>query len=446
MDSNLFSIVIPTMWKSKRIHRLLTDLIDCPYVGEIILIDNSNEFKSHYSEVPNKVKLVVPETNLFVNPSWNLGVSLSTYDNIALCNDDINFSTHVFKYLAPNLKEWGIIGQSESNYFKDEEEQVEGNLRIDRTPKIGYAWGCLILFHKSNFVKIPECLKIGYGDNWLIDNCKSYNLYNLFIEYDDHSTTVKTKQFKNVFKDMIDVDYHEYLKLKNANIKKILVTSAGMGGVHDIKSVWVPQNFPGYQIDFKRYDDTNYPSRKGSLHPRLKAKMFRMLAWEEYPDYDYYVWTDSTIHIVKSKALEYAINSLGTADICLFHHPERTTVKQEVDYVEHQMAIGNKYMISRYEGERMRDQLNHYYKDESYVDDLLVATGCFIYSKRLVENRNYNLMKEWFYHNAYWSIQDQISFPYLLKKFQVDYNWFDTGIYDNPFFRFDMKIYGTQQQ
>jgi len=226
---------------------------------------------------------------------------------------------------------------------------------------------------------------------------------------------------------------------------KVLITSAGVGDVHKIKSTWVPQNISNVEVDFKRFDNTNYPSRENSLHPRLKAKIFRMLAWEEYPGYDYYMWMDSTIHMVKTKAVEYALNSLGSADICIFHHPERTTVRQEVDYVESLMTDGYQYMIKRYNGERMRDQLDHYNKDVNYVDDLLVATGCFIYSSKLVENRDYNIMKEWFYHNAYWSIQDQISFPYLLKKFGVNYNWFDTGIYDNPYFQFDMNLYRTQQ-
>jgi len=40
----MFSVVIPTLWKSPRIHKLLLDLIKCNNVGEIILIDNSSEF------------------------------------------------------------------------------------------------------------------------------------------------------------------------------------------------------------------------------------------------------------------------------------------------------------------------------------------------------------------------------------------------------------------
>ena len=43
-----FSIIIPTLWKSERIHQLLLDLIKCEFVDEIILIDNANKFFDYY--------------------------------------------------------------------------------------------------------------------------------------------------------------------------------------------------------------------------------------------------------------------------------------------------------------------------------------------------------------------------------------------------------------
>jgi hypothetical protein len=225
---------------------------------------------------------------------------------------------------------------------------------------------------------------------------------------------------------------------------KVLVTTSGFGGIHQLKSVWAPQKFEG-EVVFKRFDDTNYPSRVNSMSPRLKGKIFKMLAWEEFPDYDYYIWMDSTFQMVKTKAVEYAIQSLGNADICMFAHPERTTVRQEVDYVVNKLNWGDQYITSRYGGEPITEQFNSYSKDMEYTDDLLLAGGCFIYHRRLVENPNYNFLKEWFYHNCIWTIQDQISLPYLLKKFDVKYNLFDTGLYNNPYFQFDMKLYSAQQ-
>ena len=64
--------------------------------------------------------------------------------------------------------------------------------------------------------------------------------------------------------------------------------------------------------------------------------------------------------------------------------------------------------------------------------------GFFVYSKNLVKNKDFNLMKDWFFHNTIHSIQDQISFPYLLNKHKVKYKIFNSGdVYDNFYTSFN---------
>jgi len=223
---------------------------------------------------------------------------------------------------------------------------------------------------------------------------------------------------------------------------KVLVTTSGVGNVHELKSVWVKQQPKNtdIQVDYNRWNNENYPSRVNSMSPRLKGKILRMLSWEEQPDYDYYIWMDSTISMYRTDVIDYAIDRIGDADICLFKHPEYSTIKEELDLINDWMGNGNKYLINRYEGERCNEQVAYYLNDKEYVDDTLFATGCFIYSKKLVENRNYNLMKEWFYHNCYWSVQDQLSLPYLVSKMKINYKLFDYGIYTNPYFKFETRL------
>ena len=68
----MLSIVIPTLQKNKEILYNLIDSLDTDKsVGEIIIIDNSLKGIEYISQ---KVKVITPEENLFVNPSWNLGV------------------------------------------------------------------------------------------------------------------------------------------------------------------------------------------------------------------------------------------------------------------------------------------------------------------------------------------------------------------------------------
>jgi hypothetical protein len=54
----------------------------------------------------------------------------------------------------------------------------------------------------------------------------------------------------------------------------------------------------------------------------------------------------------------------------------------------------------------MQEQLDYYTKDKSWEDEFLLELGMFVYSGKLVENTNYNVMKEWFYHNCIWLVQE----------------------------------------
>jgi len=160
-----YSVVIPTLWKSNRIGKLLFDLIKCEFVDEIILIDNGGKFFEHF-EALDKVKLVQVEENIYVNPAWNLGVKLASNESIALVNDDINFNPNIFGVITNDiLLQYGIIGQSEFNYKGNNSD--EPILEIWNGKVRDWGWGCLIIFDKKNWIDIPDDIKIWYGDDYI---------------------------------------------------------------------------------------------------------------------------------------------------------------------------------------------------------------------------------------------------------------------------------------
>jgi glycosyltransferase involved in cell wall biosynthesis len=180
--NNKFTIIIPTLWKSERIHKLLNDLINCETIGEIILIDNSNQFKEYYNELLKKTKIIIPESNLFVSGSWNLGIRSAQYENICLCSDDINFDPNIFKMLL-EYNNIGIIGQASENYHKE----YGSNPII--TPLTGirpWGWGCLIFLKKEYWYNVPEQLKVWYGDDWIVK-------FNPITKYTLHHFSIKTE-------------------------------------------------------------------------------------------------------------------------------------------------------------------------------------------------------------------------------------------------------------
>jgi hypothetical protein len=206
---------------------------------------------------------------------------------------------------------------------------------------------------------------------------------------------------------------------------KVLVTSASCGS-HCGNNV-EPQN--NYTTDFICLDSENYSTRNKSMRPRLVGKIPKMLAWHLYPGYDYYMWIDQLFNLNNPDAVSWFINELGDHDALFFAHPHRSSIYSEYDFCKTAMNDNNQYIIERYQDEDMDLQIKDYNLNQDYIDDLLIAAGAFIYKASLVENKNYNVMKEWFFHNCIYSVQDQISLPFLLKRLNINYKLINSNIY-----------------
>ena len=115
--TNKFSVIIPTIWKSKCIKSLINTLSNSEVVGEIILVDN-DVFNCKIPNVENisKLRYFPMKENIYVN-AWNLGVRESRFDNILLCNDDSIINESLLKYLSKiDYSTVGIIGMSWKSY------------------------------------------------------------------------------------------------------------------------------------------------------------------------------------------------------------------------------------------------------------------------------------------------------------------------------------------
>ncbi len=183
-------------------------------------------------------------------------------------------------------------------------------------------------------------------------------------------------------------------------------------------------------ITLKVYDDTNTPSRHNAMHPRLKGKIPKMLEWIEH-DADYYVWMDAPFVIVSNDIGGLVKEYISGADMALFRHPWNNTILDEVKQVCAGVERKCDYLFPRYDGEPIRNQYEKYKSDKDFKDDTLFACGLIIYSRALVKDTFDNLMMEWFHHNVYWSVEDQVSLPYLLQKRKIKYNIIDECIYNN---------------
>jgi hypothetical protein len=196
-----YSVIIPTLWKSNRIHKLLFDLIKCEFVDEIILIDNAGKFFEHF-EALDKVKLVQVEENIYVNPAWNLGVKIAKNNCIAILNDDINFDPNIFGLIGEDvLSTFGIIGMGEGNYKEVIDEERGPYLDVWKPGINDWGWGCFIMLHKKYWIDIPENIKIWYGDNFIKDvNPAPKGILRNFKVETEMSTTSDEKEWDEVKK------------------------------------------------------------------------------------------------------------------------------------------------------------------------------------------------------------------------------------------------------
>lgn len=173
----MISYVVPTMWFYPPFLGFLYDLIDCPYVSEVIVINNNREHTPQLSWLLNpKIKMYDPGRNIGVNPAWNFGVSYASNDKICIANDDILFDFKLFQKVMPFITpEHGIIGLSAGEEIHQQVPLTTGNIDIvhwphqtSQTPS-RFGFGCLFFINKRSWVNIPEDLMIYYGDDWIIE-------------------------------------------------------------------------------------------------------------------------------------------------------------------------------------------------------------------------------------------------------------------------------------
>lgn len=215
-------------------------------------------------------------------------------------------------------------------------------------------------------------------------------------------------------------------------MKKIRLASASFGDDKCELTVRTSLKFRNYIIDCAFYNDKNTKSRKLSMHPRLKGKIPKMMEWYEHPDYDYYLWVDSKF-ILKEGFLEAILQPINDdkADIYLFAHPERSSIKSEMEFMIDKMNRNDSYLLDRYDGEILEEQVNIYLN--KFSDNHLFYGGLFLYSNNLVKNKNYNLMTDWFLHCVLYHTQDQLWLPYLIDKHQVKYKVYDEHLFNNQY-------------
>ena len=206
-SSSLYSVIIPTMWAPgvEFVSDLIGDLKKSKHVGEIILIDNSPGQRRPWSlRSSRKLKILPQKRNLFVNPSWNLGVATATHDRIAIINDDINADWSIFEvadqFLASSFSlpkitpgapktlagdipikprrgesSIGLIGLDSGG------ESSSHQLAFRAVHERPVGFGQLMMMNRHSFREIPPELLVWSGDTFLFESCLQRSQTNIAL-------------------------------------------------------------------------------------------------------------------------------------------------------------------------------------------------------------------------------------------------------------------------
>lgn len=206
---------------------------------------------------------------------------------------------------------------------------------------------------------------------------------------------------------------------------KVCILTANLGNF-DIPVDPVEQEV---ECDFFRFTDDNFPPITG-LTPRLQYRIPKLYGWEMKPGYDIYIWLDGSFSFGQPDSVEWFLNQLGNADMAVFAHPDRNTIKEEVDHIEDHLRKGKPYITSRYKNGLHQEMYEIIKSDPDYVDNLLFTSTAFIYRNNPLVR---HMMREWWYYQSRYFTCDQVAMPYVIDKSLLEINIIPDNQYKIPY-------------
>ena len=157
---------------------------------------------------------------------------------------------------------------------------------------------------------------------------------------------------------------------------RVCLHSANFRGVDDPP---VHEDQVGVDVTAHTFHDGNFPSRVRTMSSRLKARIPKMFGWDLLPGFDFYLWLDSSLRLSRPDSVAWLLEQLGDGDIVIYRHTDRTTIREEAEFIRVKLAAGSHYLRVRYEGEDLDGQLAAIAADEDYVDNTLYGSAAFLY-------------------------------------------------------------------
>lgn len=261
-------------------------------------------------------------------------------------------------------------------------------------------------FHNYHelLLRIEELKDIGnrkkyfkLSQNNILENYNSLKITEDFIDIIEHKVNV-IKRNKNV---VYTANFGNYDKLYDLCIKNDKVDYFYFTDNRDIKSKhW---NVIYVEKPFYEYSHKN-------------SKYYKILPHDFLYEYDKSIWIDSCIYNIRTK-FDYHFNHLNRYDLLIHKHPDRSCL-----YVEGETCI----KLKKDKVEIIERQLKDY-KLYNYPSNNGLFWCGFLARKH---NRIININELWWDEINKYSKRDQISFPFVLYKYNLRPNMLVLSPYD----------------
>jgi hypothetical protein len=178
-----------------------------PLIDDILIIDNDNKNTDTSLFELEKVAFILNKNNLYVNQSWNQGVSKSYYDRLCFYSDDVYFDPIIIDKVYPMIEENnGMIGFSSDIVFDImpgidlDYSFEESGPQIVPCEEMPYGYASTFFLHKRSYHTIPKEFKIFFGDTFLFHMNRKFAKKNYMISNFQVRTNMGTssKLFKRI--------------------------------------------------------------------------------------------------------------------------------------------------------------------------------------------------------------------------------------------------------
>jgi hypothetical protein len=206
---------------------------------------------------------------------------------------------------------------------------------------------------------------------------------------------------------------------KTENRKSIAVITAIFGSYDDVPPV--PKGFDEAVLVSDKKIDSDWRNIviESKQTPRLSAKLPKFRP-DKFTKCNSSVWVDASMRDDSDWLLEASLEKLRFYDLVLFRHPQRDNILEE---------MLESIKMDKYFNQPIVQQVRNY-QLLGFKDDVGLWAGGVI--ARNHNSNNITFGDQWLEQNENWSIQDQISLPYIIWKNKIEVGTFDEDQYTGP--------------